>query len=55
MHDGGRLVAVNQLTIDLGVLGAQAVNWLICAAGAGRRHDRGDPAATADVIAAQAS
>jgi MFS family permease len=28
-HLRGRLVAINQLTIVLGVLGAQVVNWLI--------------------------
>jgi sugar porter (SP) family MFS transporter len=38
----GRLVALNQLTIVVGILGAQIVNWLIA--------ERVAPAATADAI-----
>ena len=39
----GRLVSINQLTIVIGILAAQIVNWLIAAAGARGRHRRDDP------------
>ncbi len=39
----GKFVAVNQLTIVIGILAAQLVNWLIAEARSGRGHGRRHP------------